>query len=239
MNVFKYTDYGDPIFYQKPDYRTANARAHRFCTSDERQFVPNKNHVLCNELKIGSCNDYRPKSESSKEFTWKINSARYHREELAPVSSSVRYTHQFTDKVKSSGVVLPLNEYKTVARDVALFLPREPVTTIPTTKPKITQLFKETHFTNTEGYFPLADPLVTTTELDYRPHTNYDTARTNLIVRKELPFNSDAAFFIPKSRLINGNPILNVHRNSFDRIVPSRNDFVKNFGLTSEMSSNY
>lgn len=251
VNVLKYTDYGHPIIYQKSDYRTSNARAHRFTLSAEKNFVPSKSHNLCAELK-SVWTDYRPRSESAKEFSWKINSQRSHREELAPVSTTVRYTNQFTDKVKVSAAVVSLNKYKTQYSDAPPFtaISHKPNLTI-VDPPKIEYAFRETHFTNTEGYFPHADTLVSTTELDYRPHSNYATARTNLIVRKEPPINSEVAFFIPKTKIIKENPLRNKYANkhlrdvakfvapSFDRIVPRKSSFVKNFGLTSEMSSNY
>lgn len=241
MNNFKYKSCGHPTM-NKPEYQTSSARAHRLSVSSERHFVSNKNHILCNELKNSACNDYRPKSESSKEFSWKINSSRYHREELAPVSSSIRYIHRFSNQVT------PSDKCKTVS-DCSL--PRTLFTTESISKPKIVHSCKETHFTNTEGYFPLADPLVSTTEIDYRLHSNYATARTNNIVRKESPFNSDAALFTLKSKLINDYPMRDRYRNlnlrddskfsqpSFDRIVPNRMQFVKYFGMSSEMSSNY
>lgn len=251
VNIFKYTDYGDPIIYQKSDYRTSNARAHRFILSTEKNFVPSKSHVLCNELSR-SWTDYRPQSESAKEFSWKINSKRFHHEDLAMLAPTVRYLHQFTDKMKSNGVVIPLQHCKTQSTDIPAFtrMPREPIMSI-VHAPKVEYKYKETHLTNTEGYFSNADPLVSTTTLDFHPHPNYATARTNLIVRKELPFNSDVAFFIPKSKLINENPMRKKYSNenmrdvskfihpSFDRIIPNRCNFVKNFGLTTEMSSNY
>lgn len=251
LNVFKYTDYGDPVIYQKSDYRTANNRAHRFTLSAEKKFVPTKSHVLCEELKSNR-DSYRPKSESSKEFSWKINSSRFHREDLAQAAPTVRHNHQFTDKIKTAGAIVPLNLYKSRFTDIPPFtnLPREPK--ISTFKqPNIEHNLKETHFTNTEGYFPHADPLVSTTQLDFCPHLNYATARTNLIVRKDLPFNSDVAFFIPESKLIKQYPLRQQYSNenvrdisrfihpSFDRIVTNKLKFVKNFGLTSEMSSNY
>src|SRR5690349_8770602 len=127
VNIFKYTDYGDPIIYQKSDYRTANARAHRFLLSNEKNFVPSNSHILCSELRK-SWSDYRPQSESSKEFSWKINSKRFHREDLAMSAPSVHYLHQFTDKVKAKGVVIPLTYHKTQSTDVPAFtrFPREP-----------------------------------------------------------------------------------------------------------------
>jgi hypothetical protein len=231
LNIFKYTDYGNPVIYQKSDYRTSQSRAHHFTLSAGRKFVPAKVHVLCDDLK-NSWNDYRPKSETFKEFSWKINGKRNHREDLAPPLTSVRYNRNFTDRVKIKAAVIPLNYYRSSFTDVPPFtsLPREP---------------------ETAGYFPYADCLLSTTQLDFYPHPNYGTARTNLIVRKELPFNSDVASFIPNSKLINKNPLRNEYSNlitrdvshlippAYDRIVPNRSKFVKNFGLTSEMSSNY
>ena len=248
LNVFKYADYGDPIIYQKSDYRTSNARAHRFCRSVEKHFVPLKTHKLCEELTKG-WSDYRPKSESSKEFTWKINPHRNHREELAPSLTSVHYNHQFSDKVKAAAPIIPLNSFK--SREAFQFpLPREPKIVV-IEPPKIEYQWKETHFTDTDGYFPHADMLVSTTELDYHLHPNYASAKTNLIVRKELPFNSEVAFFIPNSKLLNEYPLRDKYQSmhlkdvakfpcpSYDRIVPNRAKFVKNFGLTTEMSSSY
>lgn len=248
LNVFKYTDYGDPVIYQNPDYRTANAIAHRFCQPQEKNFVPARSHILCEELKT-AWSDYRPRSESSKEFSWKINPNRNHREDLAPALSGVQYLHQFSDKVKANGPIFPIKNYKNrFTFDASL--PREPkiVTVEP---PKIQQIWKETHFTDTDGYFPFADKLLSTTELDFHLHSNYSTARTNLIVRNKPPFNCDEAFFIPKSKLLNENPLHEKYLNlnmrdvakftppSYDRIIPNRSRFVKNFGLTTEMSSKY
>ena len=251
LNIFKYTDYGAPVIYQKPDYRTSQNRAHHFTLSVEKQFVPSKTHVLCADLK-NSWNDYRPKSESSNEFSWKINRYRHHREDLAPSSSVVRYNHNFTDKIKVKGVVVPLNLYRSSLTDFPALtkLPREPKIVV-TKQPKINYDWKETHFTETTGYFPHSDCLISTTHLDFHPHENYGTARTNLIVRSERPFNADVAAFIPNSKLVGQNPLRNEYNNeivrdisrvippSFDRIVPNRSKFVKNFGLTTEMSSSY
>lgn len=247
VNIFKYTDYGNPIIYHKSDYRTANAFAHRFCVSVDKNFVPKKSHTLCRELKAG-WGDYRPKSESAKQFGWKINSKRSHREELAPLSSSVRCIHNFTDKLKMSAPMIPLKSSSSRFKETSL--PREPNLTI-VSRPKIEYVSRETHFTDTGGYFPHADQLISATQLDFHPHPNYSTARTNLIVRKELPFNSDIAFMIPVSKLINENPFRKKHCNenmkdnakfvplSFDRIIPNRSLFVPNFGFTTEMSSSY
>lgn len=244
LNVLKYTDYGDPIIYENSDYRTANARSLRFALSAERKFIPNKAHVLCNELK-SVWNDYRPKSESLMQFTWKTNSQRNHHEELAPSLSSVKYNHNFTDKMKSS-IIVPLNYYRSRHTDVQPFvsIPHKPKISV-LEQPKIEYYCRDTHFTNAEGYFPHADPLVSTTTLHFHPHTNYATAKTNLIVKKKLPFNADIA----ESKLIN--PLRTQYNNknmrdvasfthpTFDRIVPNRSQFVSNFGLTSEMSTNY
>lgn len=251
VNVFKYTDYGDPILYEKSDYRTATARAHRFTLSAEKKFVPRGSHTLCRELNSG-WSDYRPKSESSKQFTWKINSQRNHHEALAPSLSSVGYNHSFTDKVKASGVVIPLNYYRSRFTDVPPFIsvPHKPSVTA-LKQPKIEYICRETHTTDTEGYFPMVDTLVSTTSLDFKPHPNYATAKTNLILKKKLPFNSDVAFFVPESKLIKEYPLRNQYSNenmrdvalfippSYDRIVSNRSNFVSNFGLTSEMSSSY
>jgi hypothetical protein len=251
LNVFKYTDYGNPIIYQKSDYRTSNNRAHRFTFSAEKHFVPSKAHVLCEDLK-NTWNDYRPKSESSKEFSWKINAKRNHREDLAPSSSSVCHLHNFTDKVKTKGAVFPLNLYKSRFTDVPPFvsLPREPKVVVAD-QPKIEYRWRETHFTDTAGYFPHTDLLLSTTQIDFHPHSNYATARTNLIVHKELSFNADVASFIPKSKLIKQYPLRDEYNNmntrdvsrfippSFDRIIPNRSTFVKNFGLSTEMTSSF
>lgn len=255
VNIFKNTDYGCPIIYHKTDYRTANARAHRFCSSVERKFVPKKSRVLCQELKSG-WSDYRPKSESSEEFLWKINSNRSHREEFAPSSSAIHYTNHIADKITllkvAAAPTSTLKCYRSLCSIIPPFvsLPRTPKLTI-VEPPKIEHAWRESHFTDTEGYFPYADQLVSTTELNFIPHSNYSIARTNLIIRKELPFNADDAFMIPKSRLIKQYPLCDKYCNknvrdvakfippSFDRIIPNRSQFVRNFGLTTEMTSNY
>lgn len=250
VNVLKYTDYSDPITYENSDYRTANARGLRFTLSAERKFIPNKAHVLCNELNI-VWSDYRPKSESFRQFTWKINSQRNRHEELAPSLSSVKHNHNFTDKIKSS-IIVPLNYYRSRHTDVPPFvsISHNPKISV-LEQPKIEYNCRDTHFTNSEGYFPHVDPLVSTTTLNFHPHINYATAKTNLIVKKKLPFNADVAFFIPKSKLIKEYPPCSQYNNknmrdvasfthpTFDRIVPNRSQFVSNFGLTSEMSANY
>lgn len=255
LNTLKYTDYGDPILFNKSDYRTSNAIAHRFKVSSEREFVPLKTHQLCSEVK--TCfRDYLPQSESTKEFAWKINSKRNHREYLAPSSASIKWNHQFTDNVKISAPVAPLNLIRSRSTDVPpLSIPlREPsVTARIAHDPPIEILHKRFHHTDTEGYSRLSDALVSTTQLDYHLHRNYGAARTNLIVRDEKPFNADSTFFIPgpHSKLINSFPMRSQYRNEiirdkskfpqsdFDRIIPYRSNFVEHFGLTTEMTSNY
>lgn len=228
VNIFKYIDYADPIIYQKSDYRTSNGRAHRFT----------KNHVLCDELKR-SWSDYKPRSESSKKFSWKINSSRDYHDRLAPSLSSVRYLHQLTNKVKSPGVIIPMSQYNSRTPPLTE-LPREPKRAI-VEQPRIEHIWRETHFTDTAGYFPLADKLLSTTELDFHPHANYATARTNLIVRKELRSTLTSLSSSPtrSSSRKNLRDVAKFTQPSFDRIIPNRSCFVKNFGLTTEMTSNY
>jgi hypothetical protein len=251
LNVFKYTDYGDPVVFQKTDYRSANQRAHRFTLSTEKKFIPAKSHVLCDEIKYG-LSSYHPTSESAKEFSWKINSKRNHHEDLAPHESSVRYLHQFTDKIKASGSIIPLNLCRSGFTDIPPFttLPKEPRTKLDK-DPKIGYQWRGSQYTHTDGYFPQCDLLLSTTQLDFHMHPNYSTARTNLIVRKELPFNSDRAYFIPNSKLIRDPPFTQKYsclltkddskfsQKTFDRIVPFKSSFVENFGLTTEASSNF
>jgi hypothetical protein len=254
LNTLKYTDYGDPILFNKSDYRTSNAIAHRFKVSSEREFVPLNTHQLCSEVET-RFRDYRPQSESSKEFARKINSKRNHREDLAASSGSIKYNHQFTDKVKVSAPVAALNLVRSRFSDVPpLSIPiSEPSVRARIADPPIEILHKRSHFTDTEGFARFSDTLVSTTQLDYHLHRNYGTARTNLIVRDEKPFNADSAFFIPgpHSKLINSFPMRSQYHNEiirdkskfsqsdFDRIVPFRSNFVEHFGLTTEMSSNY
>ena len=196
-------DYLQPTIYHQSDYRTSSSRAHRFKLSNERNFIPLKSHSLCSELK-NSRADYRPVSESTKEYPWKINPSRNFRAELAAPIEKVRYIHQFTDKMKADKLIKPLNLYKSRAGDSDAFtsLPRE--IKLPTTvhPPTIQHFSRETFHTNTAGYYPYLDNLVSTTELDFHKHKNYETAKTNLIAQKELPFNSKVAFFTPKTKLI-------------------------------------
>lgn len=201
-------DYKKPIFYQQNDYRTSQSRVHRFLLSAERNFIPVRSHPMCDAIK-NPRNDYRPMSESAKEFQWKINQYRNVREDLAPSSDRVRYIHQFSDKIKASEIVKPLNYYRKRESDKPAFseLPRDvrlPPTFVP---PPIEHTWRETHFTNTPGYYPFIDGLVSTTELDYRQHQNYEDSQTKLIPRVELPFNSDVAHFIPKTKLITQYPM--------------------------------
>jgi len=241
------TDYGHPICRHKSDYRTSNNRAHRFLLSAERDFVPRNSRVLCNELHEAAL--YQPRSETCKEFKWKINSARNFREELAPRLTSVQRIHQFTDSINGRAPRVPLNP------DASRFdnLPPEKLE-LPQYQPaKIDYQWRETHFTDTPGFFPLTDPLISTSELDFRLHNNYATARTNLIVRKEVEFNNVTAAFIPKTRrIINQFPfnqrqfkneqlrdIAKFIPPSYDRIPTMRSPFVPFHGLTTEASSNY
>lgn len=255
LNCLKFSDYGDPILFEKCDYRTSSAIAHRFKVSSEREFVPLKTHQLCGELK--TCfRDYRPQSETSKQFLWKINSKRNHREDLASSLSSVRCNHQFTDKVKISAPFAPLNFYRSSFTDVPpLKIPiREPSVKTINSDPPIEILHKRSHYTDTEGFARLSDTLVSTTQLDYHLHRNYAAAKTNLIVRDEKAFNADSTFFIPGSHsklLVNSFPMGNRNQceivrdrskfsqSDFDRIIPNRSNFVEHFGLTTEMTSNY
>lgn len=253
LNSLKYSDYGDPILQHKSDYRTSTSRAHRSKLSLERNFVPQNTHQLCSELQ-SSFHDYRPKSETSNQFLWKINPHRKHREDLAISSGSAHYNHQFTDKVKTSAPIAPLNFYRSRHTDVSPFSAplREPVVREREVEPKIEILDKSTHhYTNTEGYFPRLDQLVSMTQLDYHQHANYATARTNLIVSQARPFNADSTFFMPRSKLIYSYPMRGQYLNeitrdkskfsqaNYDRMIPNRSAFVSSFGLTTEMSSNY
>jgi hypothetical protein len=255
LNCLKYTDYGDPILPSKCDYRTSTAIAHRFKVSLEREFVPLKTHQLCKELK--TCfRDYQPQSETLKQFQWKINSKRNHREDLAPSSSSIRWNHQFTDKVKTSAPIAPLNFYRSSFTDVPpLNLQvNEPSVRTINSDPSIEILHKRSHYTDTEGFAHLSDTLVSTTQLDYHLHRNYVASKTNLIVRDEKPFNADSTFFIPgphSKLLFNSFPMGNRNQceiirdrskfsqSDFDRIIPNRSNFVEHSGLTTEMTSNY
>lgn len=253
LNSLKYSDYSDPILPHKSDYRTSNVRAHRYKQSLERNFVPQQTHQLCSELKAPH-HDYRPKSETSNQFAWKINTHRNHREDLAISSSSAHYNHQFTDKVKVSAPIAPLNFYRSRHTDASPFnvLLREPMVRERDCEPAIEILDKTSHYTHTPGYFPMSDQLVSLTQLDYHQHRNYATARTNLIVRREKPFNADSTFFAARSKLINSYPMRGQRysneltrdkskfsQSNYDRIIPQRSAFVSNFGLTTEMSSNY
>ena len=102
---------------------------------------------------------------------------------------------------------------------------------------------KMTQFTNTAG-FPMADPMVSTTALNYIPHSNYNNAKTNLIIRNDMEFNSNSPI-IKKHPMSQHFPAMITHDKSkfkfptYDRIVPRKNKFVPNNGLTTEMSSKY
>lgn len=251
MNQFKYIDYNNSVIFHKSDYRTANTRSHHFLLSTERNFIPKNPQNLCNELKNVRF-EHRPRSESNEKYSWKINpgfSERNLREDPAPNLTSVRHNCYFADKVKSSGASVPLRVTKADEK-VFTTIPKQPTASL-IHLPFIEHSWKEAHFTNTDGYFPHADPFVSVTELDFHDHLKYATARTNVIVRKELSFNWDVAYFIPKTKLINQNALCQQYaienirdkskftQPSYDRIIPQRMNFVKNFGLSSEMSSKY
>lgn len=244
MNIHKFIDYGNPVIYQKPDYRTSTSRGHRHLLNPERIFVPLKSQVLCQELQ-NDFNNYQPISHSAKEFQWKINTRRNIREDLAPSLNSVRYLHQFSDKVKGS---VPIKSAKCYPLSTKL-PPESKLTDIA--PPQIEHQWRETHYTNTDGYFPHADPLLSTTKLDYHPHSNYGTARTNLIVRKDFHFNINTAHFVPNSKILKQFPMFQQYDSkiirdvskfkhaAFDRIVPRKFDFIPNNAFTTETSSNF
>lgn len=237
------TDYKEPIFHQS-DYRTSQSRAHRFLLSAERNLLQSNSHILCEELR-NSWNDYRPKSESAKEFEWKINRNRNVREHLAMPHDRVHYTHQFSDKIKAMEIVKPIHNSRELAFQK---LPREVKPRSSFNPPPVTHTWLENSFTNTPGYYKFLDGMLTTTDLDYHQHKNSD-AQTKLIPRVDLPFNSNVAFFIPKSHhLIKQNPmakaytakntrdILAFKAPSYDRITVTK---VPYRGLESEMKANY
>lgn len=236
------TDYKEPIFHQS-DYRTSQSRAHGFLLSAERNSTSNA-PILCEELK-NSWSDYRPKSESAKEFQWKINRNRNVRADLAMPHDRVRYNHQFTDKIKAMEKVKPMHNSMELAFTK---LPREVIPRSSFNPPPIEHTWLENSFTSTPGYYKYLDGLLTTTDLDYHQHKNYSDARTELIPRVDLPFNSNVAFFVPKSKLIKQNPITKVYAAqnirdissftapSFDRITITK---VPYRGLESEMRANY
>lgn len=72
-NVYKFTDHENPIFYQKSDYRTSSSRALPPKHSSSRNFLPDSNSEnLCNLIKSETPFRYNPKSETTKEFQWKV-----------------------------------------------------------------------------------------------------------------------------------------------------------------------
>lgn len=244
-NVYKFTDYRHPIIYQKSDYRTSSSRALPPKHTSSRNFLPDSNsESLCNLIRSEIPCRYNPKSETTKEFQWKINRYRsIHREELAPSLREVSYLHQFANKVKLNAIK-PLSDCKSSYRDQLTFkqLTREPK--VSSTEPFKYEMEKMTHFTNTAGYFPMADPLVSTTTLNYIPHSNYDDAKTVLITRTDMEFNSISPI-IKKHPMSQHFPALITRDRSkftfpiYDRIVPRKSKFVPNTGLTTEMTSKY
>lgn len=243
MNI----DYKKPISkYTQNDYRTSQTRSYQFISSSDRHFVPSKAHILCEELKITSA-DYRPRSESAKEFQWKINRNRNIRANRSMTNNRVNYIHQFSDEIKATE---PINLFKISASDKKEFmsLPKEVKFKNSFLPPQIEHAWRETYFTSTPGYYPLLDGLVSTTEIDYHRHKNYSDARTNLIPRVDLPFNSNVAFFTPKSKLIKENPLTKIYKAqntrdlmifptpSYDRITITK---VPYRGLESEMQGSY
>ena len=244
-NIYNFTDYRHPIIYQKSDYRTSSSCALPPKHSASRNFVPDSNsESLCNLIRSEIPCSYNPKSETTKEFQWKINRYRsIHREDLAPSLKEVHYLHQFANKIKLN-VIKPLSDCKTFYRDQLTFkqLPREPQ--ISSTEPFKYEMEKMTHFTNTAGYFPMADSMISTTTLDYIPHSNYDNAKTNLITRIDMEFNSNSPI-IRKHPMSQHFPAMITRDKSkfpfpiYDRIVPRKSKFVPNCGLTTEMTSKY
>lgn len=241
------TDFKKPIMYQQSDFRTSQSRGHRFILSSERNFIPIRMHPQYDK---NSRNEYRPMSETSKEFQWKINKYRNNREQLAPALDRVRYIHQFTDKVKASEIIKPLKYCKKSENHGKTFcdLPRDVKLTSSFTPPPIEHVWNETHFTNTDGYYPLLDGLVSTTEIDFHQHKNYSDAQTKLIQRVELPYNADVAHFIPKSKLIKEYPTCKAYNAEsvrdvskfkapcYDRITVTKVPFR---GLKSEMMDQF
>lgn len=74
-NIYKYTDYKVPVLYTETDYRTSTGRAHRACSSKDRNFLGNNLKNLCDVLADGS--DYPPKnryvSEKESHYFWKVS----------------------------------------------------------------------------------------------------------------------------------------------------------------------
>lgn len=235
------TDYKKPIIYLQSDYRTSQSRGHRFLLSSERNFIPIRSHPLCDVIK-NPRSDYRPKSESAKEFQWKINQYRNSREELAPALDRVRYIHQFSDKIKASEIIKPLNYCGKLEKDMLIFydLPKDFKLTPPLIPPPIEYFWKETQFTNTPGYYPLLDGLVSTTEIDFHQHENYTDARTKLIPRVELPFNSSNTHYPLCDRKISNagitRDVSKFKTPTFDRITITR---VPYRGLKSEKMEHF
>ncbi|CAO1425019.1 unnamed protein product [Diamesa serratosioi] len=243
-NIYKNTDYGKPLIHQNTDYRTSSSHALHRKHSSSRNFLPDTNsESLCNLIKSNIPCKYNPQSETTKEFQWKINRYRsIHREDLAPSLKGVQYLHQFANKIKLN-VIKPLSDCKTLYRDQMTFkqLPRNPP--ISTTQPFKYEMKKITHFTNTAGYFPMADPMVSTTTLDYIPYSNYN-AKTTLITRNDMEFNSNTPI-VKKHPMSHQYPAMITRDKSkfpfpiYNRIVPRKSKFVPNHGLTTEMTSKY
>lgn len=245
MNI----DYKKPVsIYYQSDNRTSQERAHRFLLSAERNFVPSSSHVLCKELRYSWC-DYRPKSESAKEFQWKINQFRNAREELAPSHSKIAYNHQFSDKIKATKCVNYFHVGERRGEKTFTELPRDVKSRNSFNAPAIQHNYRETQFTSTPGYYPLLDGLVSTTDLDFHKHREYVNTQTKLIPRIDLPFNANVAFFIPKiNEIIKKSPMTkesqaeNIRDTSkftapsYDRITITK---VPYRGLESEFKGNF
>jgi hypothetical protein len=200
------TDYKKPEAYHQSDYRTSSSRVHRFALSTDRNFIPNNTH-LCSEQKNSLSHQHRPRSETTREYQWKVNSNRSFREEFAPPINRVHYLHQFTDKIKAVGVNKQLDFFRSRWSDEDgsfTMMPKDvryPIGIEGILQPT-EHICRETHLTSTAGVYPLLDGLVSTTELDFHKHKTYSSSQTNLIVQKELPFNAAVAFFTPNSRKI-------------------------------------
>lgn len=141
-------------------------------------------------------------------------------------------------------MIKPLSDCKSYYRDQLTYKQLSRESQIASTEPFRYEMEKMTHFTNTPGYFPMADPMNSTTTLDYISHSNYDNAKTLLISRIDMEFNSISP--IIKKHPMSQHFLAMITRDKvkfscpiYDRIVPRNSKFVPNSGLTTEMTSKY
>jgi hypothetical protein len=250
-NIFKYTDYKVPTLHYNSDYRTSTGRAIRSCSTKCRNFIFQESKNLCDVIAIGGKNTGNPHrfvSEKMENFSWKINSSRNKREELAPALVGVEYVAQNCEKIDSNDVIIPSSSYRKEEKTFKNLFDEPVIPQHFESQPRF--MWKTSFNTDTEGSYRFMDPLLSTTSQDFILHKDYLHAKTNLITHDSFTFNSDKNDFIPTSFLLKTYPICNKYSSNIirdtrkfpvpirDHLVPRKWDFVPS-SFTTEIRSNY